>query len=188
MPSSKASPCAVQTAFWPPIPSETSAFVNSCPGGGTGMNGALHAQSAATTPSAAARRAMRKRSRFFTMESPSPCQSKGQSSGRARKIGPAPGRSSTWLAARTTRLEPRRWAGSSCDQVPLQLLLHAEAREADQLAGLRLVVAGASQGFSDERTLEALDARLDRQAVEILGQHGAGLARRGDGRRQVGGT
>src|ERR1041385_1131314 len=116
------------------------------------------------------------------MESPSPCRSKGQSSGKARKIGPSPARSATWLAVRTTRLEPRGSSGPSCDPVPFELFLQAEARQPEQLGGLRLVVARAAEGLADERALEALDARLPRRAVGVVGQAGAGLARRGDGR------
>src|SRR3954451_12824380 len=51
-------PWVVQTVFWPPfVSSVTSAEEKLAAGGGTGMNGALHAQSPATKPSAAPRRA-----------------------------------------------------------------------------------------------------------------------------------
>src|SRR3954466_2761439 len=44
-------PCVIQTVFWPPPPSSTSALVNDAPGGGTGMNGALHAHRIVNAPS-----------------------------------------------------------------------------------------------------------------------------------------
>ena len=44
----------IQTVFWPPAPSSTSALLNDAPGGGTGMNGALHAHRTVNAPSSVA--------------------------------------------------------------------------------------------------------------------------------------
>jgi hypothetical protein len=47
-------PCVIQTVFWPPAPSSSSALLKDAPGGGTGMNGALHAHRMVNAPSSVA--------------------------------------------------------------------------------------------------------------------------------------
>src|SRR5450432_171229 len=74
---------------------------------------------------------------------------------------------------------------ASCEAVPLELLLQAEAREAQQLGGLGLVVPRAAQGLAQQRALEPLDAGLEQQTVEVRRQGGLGVARGGDRRREI---
>src|SRR6185369_1040874 len=135
------------------------------PGGGTGMNGALHAQIEAATTSVAARRAMRRTACFIGGVSPVQGISKARSGGRPAGRAGSGAAPSTWLARGATGLSQ----SGSCEAVPLQLLLQTEAGEAEQVGGLGLVVPGAAERLADQRSLEALHARLDEEAVRVGG-------------------
>jgi len=91
-------PCVVQTVFWPPAPSSTSADVNVAPGGGTGMNGALQAHSSATPPSREA--SFRNLRRIAVMAENSPEGSQEQGAGRRSDRG----KSGPWGVPASTRL------------------------------------------------------------------------------------
>src|SRR5947207_9210116 len=145
------------------MPSSTSWELNVAPGGGTGMNGALHAHRIVNAPSRVASFRSRRRNAFMI----GIASVKVQEQGARRRAGRGKSRSSglaasTLLADGATGFAPR---DLDAEVVPLQLLLQAEAGEAQDLGGLRLVVRGAAQGLAQQRALETFDARLEQQAV-----------------------
>src|ERR1700690_4002690 len=172
------------------MPSETSAVVNDALGGGTGMNGALHAQISDTTPRTTASRAMRRRRPFIEGETPA-----GRGTARpappkqAEKSGSCrPDRQPGWRTKQPRWSGGGRWSceGESREPIALELLLQAESRQAEELGRLRLVVPAATERLAQEPPLEPFDARLEEQVVDVVrGRHDA-LARRRDGRRQIG--
>src|SRR5437868_596779 len=71
-------------------------------------------------------------------------------------------------------------ASTSCaspDSVAAKLLLQAEPRQPQGLGGLGLVSRAAGQGLAQQRALQPLDPRLEREAVRIFqgGQGGVAL-------------
>ena len=100
---SEGSPCVTHMVFCPPAPSSTSWLVKDAPGGGTGMNGALHAHSSATAPSSVASLASLRRIAFMTGIASTGLQQQGARRPRSRgNSGPAGRAASTELAASAT--------------------------------------------------------------------------------------